>query len=77
MGKFVRAAIGVAIIAASVFVPGANFLVPLGLSLVSSALLSPRNKQQARQASQTAITFGEVPRVAIFGETATAGAHVE
>lgn len=88
MGKVVKAAAGIGLIGLGAFTGGLAFLpgtalaftvgssslVALGLSVVTSTLLSPKVRGAGeRQAAETTLQLGETPRQAGFGRFATAG----
>src|SRR5688572_18479086 len=80
MGKIFSAILGVVLIAAGVFLlatgnPIGLNLIFSGVTVLGSALLQP--KARPRQASESGVKLGEVPRQAIFGRAATAGSLVD
>ncbi len=85
MSKVVKAVVGIGIAAAGILVstiPGLQVLgatlFKVGLAVTASAILSPKARgQQERQASETTLQLGEVPRQALFGEAATAGSLLD
>ena len=77
MGKVVKAVVGIGLAVVG-FVTGAQFLIVLGLSLASQALLTPSlGGAEERQASETTLSLGEQPREVIFGEAATGGSLID
>ncbi|WP_370189234.1 phage tail protein [Qipengyuania sp.] len=77
MSKVVKAVAGIAIAAVG-FATGNPFLVLQGLSLTASSIFSPKAaNQEERQASETTLQMGEVPRQAGLGTFATAGSLLD
>jgi len=77
MSKVVRALAGVAATVVGILTQQ-SWLVSIGLSLVASALLSPSlGGETERQASETTLQLGEVPRQVLFGRAATAGSLMD
>lgn len=76
MGKVVQAVAGAAMVVAGA-ITGNVSLIITGVSTFGSAVLSPKAKQQARQASVTSLSIGEVSREAILGEALTGGSLVD
>jgi hypothetical protein len=74
MSKVVKAVVGVALIALS-FIPGFQFLLPIGASLVFSALTTPGTP--SRQAAMTTLQLGEMPRQAVFGQALVGGSLLD
>lgn len=93
MSKLVKVAVGVGFVALGAltgglaFLPGtalaftvsSGSLIALGLSVVASSLLTPKVGRSAgeRQASETTLQLGEVPRQVGFGTFATAGSLLD
>jgi len=88
MSKLVKVAAGVGLVAlgalsggvlflpgtALAFTIGSSALIATGLSIIASTLLGPKGVgREERQASETSLQLGEVPRQAGFGRFATAG----
>lgn len=76
MSKLIKGILGVALTVIGVVVPGAQFLVGIGLSLVGSAL-RPTARGGPRDASAATLQIGEYPRTAVFGRAAVAGSLVD
>jgi len=76
MSKLIKGVIGAVLTVVGVVVPGAQFLVGVGLSMVGSAL-RPSPRGGPRDASASQLQLGEYPRTAIFGRAATAGSLVD
>lgn len=76
MAKVVGVVVGAAMVAYGA-ATGNLFMVFQGATMVGGALMTPKIKKQARQAAETTIQVGEVPRAAIFGEAATGGSLVD
>lgn len=77
MSKVVKAVVGIGI-AAIGFAVGNPLLIGIGLSITQSAILSPKvPRQEERQASETTLQMGEVPRQVLFGKAATAGSLLD
>ncbi|MEG3144210.1 phage tail protein [Sphingomonas sp. RT2P30] len=72
MSKLVKIIAAAVLIVVGV-VTGNFQLILDGVLLLGSALLTPGNKQQARQAETTSLQLGEVPRQAVFGEALIGG----
>lgn len=72
MSKIVKIIVAAALIVVGV-VTGNFQLILQGALLLGSALLTPGNKQQARQAETTSLQLGEVPCQAIVGEALVGG----
>ncbi|MEH6721948.1 MAG: phage tail protein [Qipengyuania sp.] len=84
MSKVVKAVVGAAVIVGATLLSGGTLTAALiagGLSLAGSAvslLLAPKARgQEERQASETTLQLGEVPRQVLFGEAATAGSLLD
>ncbi len=77
MGKVVKAVVGAALVVGITLATGGTLTAALvmgGLSLLQATLLSPKTAgREERQASETSLQLGEVPRQAGFGKFATAG----
>lgn len=77
VGKFIGAAITVG----AVLLTGGSLGIALlagGLALAQATILAPKiGGKQERQASETTLQLGEVPRQAIFGRAATAGSLLD
>ncbi|CAN5367728.1 hypothetical protein BH10PSE14_BH10PSE14_04280 [soil metagenome] len=72
MSKIVKIIAAVALIVVGV-VTGNFQLILQGALLLGSALLTPGNKQQARQAETTSLQLGEVPCQGVVGEALIGG----
>ncbi|MGB3317443.1 MAG: hypothetical protein WBA75_00255, partial [Sphingopyxis granuli] len=78
MSKVVKVIVGVAAIAVGALVPGMQFLIGAGISMVGSALLQPKlGGAKNRAAAAMQVQIGEGPRQAIVGRAATAGGLVD
>lgn len=78
MSKVVKVIVGVAAIAVGALVPGMQFLIGAGISMVGSALLQPKlGGAKNRAAAAMQVQIGEGPRQAIVGKAATAGGLVD
>lgn len=77
MGKIVKAIVGAALVVGITLATGGSLTAALvmgGLSLLQATVLSPKTGgREERQASETSLQLGEVPRQAGFGTFATAG----
>ena len=78
MSKVVKVIVGVAAIAVGALVPGMQFLIGAGISMVGSALLQPKlGGAKNRAAAAMQVQIGEGPREARVGKSATAGGLVD
>lgn len=60
------------------FTVGSSTLIALGLSVISSTLLTPKiGGSEQRQASETTLQLGEYPRQVLFGDCVTAGSLLD
>ncbi len=76
MSRVVRGVIGAALIVASFVIPGAQFLLPVGISLLGGAILEP-SKPKNRAGAAAQLQLGEQPRQAVLGRAAVAGSLVD